>query len=326
MLPMNPFSLRHAVAGLAVAGAFALCAAADTPPAEAAFDGAFFPMFQTSKVSDPFLVERPGQPAEPGVPGKAYPFGTRVTLGDKDAKVHVFLAPNRQIHLLGADIVIGDDPETPGAKRAELFRGAVETFLGQDEDAPFPFSIATPAAVFDDFRGRTAVFAQDGGADWKAGVRVSSGKVTMRAPQILPSRLGNSTHLAVESRKDGSYTCVNGIGGDYALCLENGSDPAYEAAFHPGSVAKIWRSRAPKSGLLAVNILVLNGDGSLLESYAFNEGQPPVKGGLAARAEAPAEESEEASDAETPAEPDAGLSNFDEDFSAPTTDDDTWNF
>lgn len=331
--PMNAFSPRQATARLALAAALMVgvqalapvASAQDADEAATPDSTAFFPMFQVSKASGDFLVARPGRSSEPGIPGKAYPFGSRIT-ASKNAKVHVFLAPNRQIQLVnGAEAIIGDDPDHPGAKCAELIRGTVETFLGQDEDETFPFSIVTKAAVFEDFRGRSAVFAADAGASWKAGIHVSSGKATLRAPQIAPSRLGNASHLLVETLKDGSYTCINGVGGDYTLLFENGSDPAYQAPFHPGSLAKIWRSWAPKSHLLAVSVLVVNGDGSVADSYAFNEGQPPIKSGVA-----PVAEPDEADLADAGAETavaDDELADFGDDLTPSATDDSSsWSF
>ena len=326
---MNAIFRKNAALGLAMGGVLALClpvsAQSESKPAE---EAAFYPMFQVAKGSGSFLAARPGLSPEPGVPGKAYPYGTRLTVNNGDgAKVHVFIAPNRQIHLAnGADIVVENDPETPSAKRAQLLSGTVEANLGREEEETTPFTIVTQAAVFNDFRGRVAISAQDAGVAWKSAVRVLNGKVTVSAPQIAPSRLGNSSSLTIETRKDAAFTVVDGTAGDYKLMLENGSEPPYAADFHVGSRVKIWRSWAPKTHLLAVSMLIAGADGSVAESYAFNEGQPPIKTGIAPAAAADeAKEDGAAGDTATAETVTDELSGFDSDFSSTTSDDD-FNF
>ena len=319
---MNAIFRKNAAFGLAMGGVLALSipALSSAQSSESA-EAAFYPMFQVAKGSGSFLAARPGLSPEPGTPGKAYPYGTRITVNNGGEKVHVFVAPNRQVHLAnGADIVIEDNPDSPGAKRAQLFSGTVEANLGREEEETTPFSIVTQAAVFNDFRGRVAISAQDAGASWKASVRVLNGKVTISAPQLAPSRLGNSSGLTIETSKDHSFTVIDGGAGDFKLMLENGSDPPYEADFHVGSRIKIWRSWAPKSHLLAVSVLfIANGDGAVAASYAFNEGQAPVKTGPVTTA-AEAAAGEGAADTAQPEAATDELSGFDSDFSSTSSD------
>ena len=313
---MNAIFRKNAALRLAMGGILALCVpmSSSAEPSEPA-EAVFYPMFQVAKGSGSFLAARPGLSPEPGMPGRAYPYGTRLTVNNDGEKVHVFVAPNRQIHLAnGADIVVENDPDAPTAKRAQLLSGTVEANLGRDEEETTPFSIVTQAAVFNDFRGRVAISAQDAGASWKAAVRILNGKVTVSAPQLVPSRLGNSCSLTIETGKDATFTEVDGVAGDYKLLLENGSEPPYEADFHAGSRVKIWRSWAPKSHLLAVAVLIANGDGSVAASYAFNEGQAPVKTGPETSVAANASEDAEANGTDQPEAVTDELSGFDSDF------------
>ncbi len=287
---MNAIFRKNAVFGLVLAGALSLGPAVfaqDAPEGGAAVKMPFFPMFQVAKGSGGFFVARPGLAPEPGVAGRAYPYVSRLTVNNAAGdKGRIFLAPDRQIALLnGADVVIGPDPKSASARQAKLLSGSIETHLGTEEEETLSFSVVTEAAVFRDFRGRMVISAQDAGDSWKAGVRVASGKVTVEAPQLCPSRLGNTSGLVIATQKDKSFTTIDGVLGDYTLFVENGTEPPYEAAFHVGSRIKIWRSWAPKSHLLAVSVLIANVDGAVADSYAFNEGQAPVKSGVVSQPE-----------------------------------------
>ena len=301
---MNIFSRKTAAMGLTMTGLLALClpVQSETSP-EGAGEGAaevssavFHPMFLVGKGAGAFTVTRPDGRVEPGVTGHAYPFGSRLAVRDEDgAKVMIFLAPNDAILLgHGCETVIGDDPEKAGAKRIQLFAGQLETSFTKDEESVYPVSIVAPSAVFDDLDGRVAIQAVATPASAKSAVRVTDGKVTVQAPQLRPSRIGNGASLVVDTLADGSFTTIEGLAGDYKLFLENGNEADYEAAFHTGSRIKIWRSWAPLSKLLAVSVLIANVDGAVADSYAFNEGQAPIKNGVVAvKEDAAAEEGAE---------------------------------
>lgn len=333
---MNIFSRKTAAIGLTMTGLLALC-----PPAQSMSspeDGdaeasavVFHPMFLVGKGSGTFTVTRPGGNAEPGDVGHAYPFGSRIAVQDGEgAKVMVYLAPSEAIRLgQGSDVIIENDPETAGAKRIRLFAGRLETSFTKDDKAVLPVSIVAPSAVFDDIDGRVAVSATATAKAAKSTVNVSDGKVTVHAPQLRPSRLGNSASLSVETLADSSFTMIEGLSGDYKLFLENGNEADYETAFHTGSRVKIWRSWAPLSKLLAVSVLIANVDGAVADSYAFNEGQAPIKNGIASVKE----EAEAEGDAEEGAET-GEQTGLGDDFGSPaqatgttdTTDDSGWDF
>ena len=333
---MNIFSRKTAAIGLTMTGLLALC-----PPAQSMSspeDGdveasavVFHPMFLVGKGSGAFTVTRPGGNAEPGVVGHAYPFGSRISVQDDEgAKVMVYLAPSEAIRLgQGGDVIIEDDPENAGAKRIRLLAGRLETSFTKDDKTVLPVSIVAPSAVFDDLDGRVAVAAAATGKSAKSTVNVTDGKVVVHAPQLRPSRLGNAASLAIETLADGSFTTIEGLNGDYKLFLENGNEADYEAAFHTGSRVKIWRSWAPLSKLLAVSVLIANVDGAVADSYAFNEGQAPIKNGIAVVKEDTGAEAEEEGGAE--AEGQTGLG---DDFGSPeqttgttdTADDGGWDF
>ena len=332
---MNIFTRKTAAVGLTVTGLFALCqpvlASSDVEGGEAAdaiaegASSAFLPMFLIGKGSGDFMATRPGCPAEAGVVGRAYPYGTRILVPGDGGKVSVSLAPNESLLLgNGCEVLVENDPEKAGAKRIQVFAGQVETMFTKDEESVFPVSIVAPSAAFEDLDGRVYVSVGAGPESVKSAVRVADGKVTVHAPQLLPSRLGNSASLVVDTKTDGSFTTIEGLSGDYKLLLENGNAPAYEAAFHVGSRVKIWRSWAPISKLLAVSVLIANVDGAVADSYAFNEGQAPVKNGIAvAKEEASADDSSAGAGADD-------LSDFggqpQDAAAANTTADDGWDF
>ncbi len=333
---MNIFSRKSAAMCFTMAWMLALCAPAQSVSSPEEGDAeapavVFHPMFLVGKGAGSFTVTRPGGNAEPGVVGHAYPFGSRIAVQDGEgAKVMVFLAHNEAIRLgQGCDAAIEDDPENAGAKRILLHAGRLETSFTKDDKAVLPVSIVAPCAVFDDIDGRVTVSAAKAPSSTTVTVSVTDGKVSVHAPQLKPSRLGNSAGLVIETRTDESFTMIEGLGGDYKLYLENGNEADYEAAFHTGSRIKIWRSRATLSKLLAVSILITNVDGAVADSYAFNEGQAPIKNGVATV--------KEDADADAEAEADAeadGQTGLGDDFGSPAqstgtaeaTDDAGWDF
>lgn len=299
---MNVNFRKTAAAALATLGVLAFhqpAFSASLPDGEEAVENgpvSFFPMFLIGKGADNFTVVRPGRAAEPGVSGRAYPFGTRVQIqGGDSSKVTVSIAPEQSFLLShGADCLIGDDPDKPGCKRLELASGQLETYFSKDDEVVFPVSVVCPSAMFDDLDGRVTISAGRSATSRRSAVHVSDGKVTISAPQLMPSRIGNATGLIIDTLADGTFTTIDGLAGDYTLLLENGNAPAYEAAFHVGSRVKIWRSWARTSKLLAVAVLIANVDGAVADSYAFNEGQAPVKNGASAATGEAANDADEA--------------------------------
>ncbi len=320
---MNIITRKTAAVGLTMTGLLTLCAPAQS--ISSSEDGGtevssvvFNPMFLVGKGSGAFEVSRSGSKAEAGKVGHAYPYGSRVVVKDEEGtKVILFLAPNEAIVLgRGSDVLIEDDPEKTGGKRVKLFAGKLETSFSKDDKAVLPVSIVAPSAVFDDFDGRVAVSAASSAVSAKSTVSVTDGKVVIHAPQLRPSRLGNTASLVLETKTDESFTVIEGLAGDYKLYLENGNEADYEADFHVGSRIKIWRGRAPLSKLLAVSVLIADADGAVADSYAFNEGQAPIKNGfVAVKEDASAEE-----DADVGASADNNLTGLGDDFGIQSND------
>lgn len=272
----------------------------------------FMPQFIVGKGSGSFMVKRPTCEYEQGVPTKAYPYGSEITVA-KDAKIFVFLSNNRQIHV-GSESVFSllNDPEAENAKRILLSSGSLETYLANEEETVYPLSVETKTAFFDDFDGRVSVQASADGCG--VSVKVGIGKVTVRAPQLLPSRIGTGAHLVIRTKADGSYTELRGDSGDFALSLEHGSSEPFSAEFHAGSFAKVWRQKAPKTGTLAVSMMFANPDGSVANSYAYLEGQAPVQNGVPEKAAPSAEEA--TAEAAPAADATADFADFADDFSS----------
>lgn len=271
---MSTTPKKYALRSLALLGLLLLTGTA-------AAQSQFAPLFRAGKGSGAFSVKKPGCEFEAGVVGHAYPFGSAIKV-PKDSKLYVFLSPNRQIHFLGGtEAVIGNDPEKDDAKRVELMGGSLETLLAIDNEAEYPFSIKTDAALFDDFDGRVTILAGKDASETRSAVHVVAGGVRLQAPQLKPTRIGTGAALLIKTVTDNSYTEVEGKAGECKLLLENGSAEPIETAFRVGSRAKIWRQWAPLSKKLAVSVMLANADGAVANSYAFNEGEPPVQNGVA---------------------------------------------
>ncbi len=279
----------------------------------AAAQSQFAPLFRAGKGSGLFFVKRPGCELEPGVVGRAYPFGSEIKV-PKDSKLYVFLSPNRQIHFLsGSEAVIADDPDNAGAKCVTLSAGSLETLLSIEEESVYPLSVKTDAALFDDFDGRVTILAGKDAATTRSAVHVVAGGVRIQAPQLMPSRIGTGAALVIATSVDRSHTEIDGKAGECKLLLENGSAEPVETAFHVGSRAKIWRQWAPLSKKLAVSVMLANADGAVANSYAFNEGEPPVQNGVADTSESGATASGEATVEETAQD---GFAELGDDFSS----------
>ena len=240
----------------------------------------FSPLFTVGKGSGDFLVKRPSCEFEVGSASRSYPYGSEIAV-QKGAKVFIFLSSNRQIHFSeGTRFLLGDDPDVEGGKRIVLYGGSLETLLGTDEDVVYPLSVVTDAAKFDNFLGRVAVHAESDASGYKAVVKTTAGKVTVEAPQMKPSRIGTGVGFAIGTKKDLSYTELKGLAGDFSIQLDQGAADPFEAEFHSGSIAKIWREWAPLNKKLAVSVMLADADGAVAKSYAFIEGQPPVQNGV----------------------------------------------
>ena len=263
---------KNASAGLAVLGLLLLSGTASAQ---------FSPLFRVGKGSGDFSVKVPGREFEPGIVNHAYPYGSEILVGQK-GKVFVFLAPSSQIHFSpNSRFTLVDDPDVDGAKRIDLTGGSLETLLENDDESVYPLAVETPAARFDDIDGSVVIGAALHPAECLSSVKVIQGKVTMRAPQIPPTRVGTGVSFAIQTRPDLSYTEIVGAAGDFMLTLEHGSADPVQAPFGAGSRAKIWRKRSPVTQRMAVSMMVANADGAVSLSYAFTEGQSPVQNGLA---------------------------------------------
>ena len=220
---MNIFSRKTAAMGLTMTGLLALCQPAQSMTSPEGADGdaaeasavAFHPLFLAGKGSGSFTVTRPGCKAESGVVGHAYPFGSRISVSkDAGTKVMILLAPNDAILLgHGSEVLIEDDPGAAGAKRIQLFAGQLETSFSKDDETVYPVSVVASSAVFDDFDGRVGVSVAATPSSTKAGVIVSDGKVSVHAPQLRPSRIGNGASLVIETKSDQSFTMIEDMAG-----------------------------------------------------------------------------------------------------------------
>ncbi len=278
--------LARGFAGLAVLLLSHAAYSSDTPvpepgaAPEPAVRAQFTPLFTVGKGSGAFLIKRPSCEFEAGVASRAYPYGSEIIV-QKGAKVFVFLSGRRQVHFFeGSRFRLIDDPEVAGGKRIVLTQGSLETLLANDEDEVYPLVVETEAAKFEDFDGRVTVLAESDPAYFKAATKIIIGKVTVSAPQLKPSRIGTGAGFAIRTKGDLSYTELKGSSGDFKVLLEQGSAAPFEAEFHSGSLAKIWRKWAPLNKRLAVSVMLAGSDGAVAKSYAFIEGQPPVQNGV----------------------------------------------
>lgn len=325
--------LARGFAGLAIL-LLSHAAYSNSPPSpesgdapEPAVRAQFTPLFTVGKGSGAFLVKRPSCEFEAGVASRAYPYGSEIIV-QKGAKVFVFLSSNRQVHFSeGTRFRLINDPDVEGGKCIVLTQGSLETLLAIDEDWVYPLVVVTEAAKFEDFDGRVEIHAESTPSIFKAAAKVIMGKVTVSAPQVKPSRIGTGAGFAIGTKGDLSYTELKGSSGDFKMLLEQGSADPFEAEFHSGGLAKIWRKWAPLNKRLAVSVMLAGSDGAVVKSYAFIEGQPPIQNGVRQQ-DAVAAESADGEEAPVAGAGDAGDGLGDDfssdaslDFGSTTTDD-----
>ncbi len=274
----------------------------------------FYHLFRVGKGSGKFEVLRPGcETNELGIAKKAYPYGTKLFVG-QGQRVYIFLAPDQQVHLInGAEAVIadageGDSSRGPQKLEITLEKGSLETLFPNLEEAR-PVLVKTPTLKAESIGGRLMVWGNPQGRPSR--VRLVEGVATVSLldkAEIIPSKLTVGSDLiitttetpATETETASSYTQIDGKGNETEVLLKRGCGQ-FAAKLRSGVRAKIWRTHADLGGRLAVSVLV---DAAPIVSYAYLDGKDEVidnSPGAVPTSEEGAEVSEE-TDAETPAE------------------------
>ncbi len=254
----------------------------------------FDPLFRLSKVTGDVSVQKPGTNAlEKALENHAYPYGTRIVVGqanpkDKtpvDPEVQVVLSPDHQFKLMtGADITISDGADAD-KKVFDVRNGKIGTFItvstvktGGSEDAEVEavinaIVVKTPLAECHKLTERNQISVSFDGKYYSCIFASGGGMMDVSGPQF--KILGMRRNSAVEVFGDKDFSRLSNVAGEFTGEIERGIGPAEAVSFKTRCIVKIWRSYADIGGKMAVSVMVAYPDGKI-NSYAYLAGETAV--------------------------------------------------